>query len=109
MTIDDKIRDKKSFNMKQQKYQLDHLEKYLTGEEILLFNQRQITEQARFTYSGLRKPLEKQIKMIEKQGKKKKKLLKTKKKDQKLEPINLIIKVFIYKYLIKQLKKKLMK
>ena len=52
MTIDDKIRDKKSFNMKQQKYQLDHLEKYLTGEEILLFNQRQITEQARFTYSG---------------------------------------------------------
>ena len=107
MTIDDKIRDKKNFNMilteKQQKYQLDHLEKYLTGEEILLFNQRQITEQARFTYSGLRKPLEKQIKMIEKQGKKKK-LLKTKKKEQKLDP-----KVFIDKYLIKQLKKKLMK
>ena len=35
---------------------------YLTGEEILPFNQKQITKQAKFTYSPLRKAFEKQIK-----------------------------------------------
>ena len=33
---------------------------YLTGEEILLSNQRQILEQAKFTYSPLGKAFEKQ-------------------------------------------------
>ena len=43
---------------------------YLTGEEILPSNQREIIEQAKFTYSPLGKAFEKQIKTIEDQGKK---------------------------------------
>ena len=35
---------------------------YLTGEEILRFNQSQLIEQARFTYSPLRKAFEKEAK-----------------------------------------------
>ena len=42
---------------------------YLTGEEILLSNQKQMIEQAKFTYSPLGKAFEKQIKAIEDQGK----------------------------------------
>ena len=60
---------------KQQKYQ--HLScgninkyEYLTGQEILTFNQRQIIEQDKFTYSPLGKAFEKQTKPIEDQGKK---------------------------------------
>ena len=43
---------------------------YLTGEDILPSTQQQIIEQARFTYSPLGKPFEKQIKTIEDQGQK---------------------------------------
>ena len=46
---------------------------YLTGEEILPSNQSRIIElieQAKFTYSPLRKAFEKQIKTIENQGEK---------------------------------------
>ena len=42
-----------------------HKYEYLTGEDILLSNQQQIIEQARFTYSPLGKTFEKQIKTIE--------------------------------------------
>ena len=38
---------------------------YLTGEEILPSNQRQIIEQGKFGYSPLGKAFEKQTKMIE--------------------------------------------
>ena len=41
---------------------------YLTGEEILPSNQRQIIEPAKFTYSPLEKAFEKQRKTIENQG-----------------------------------------
>ena len=44
---------------------------YLTGEEILPFNQRQIIEQVKFTYCPLGKAFEKQTKTIEEQGKNK--------------------------------------
>ena len=44
--------------------------KYLTGEEILPSNKKQIIEQAKFTYSSLGKAFEKQTKTIEDQGKK---------------------------------------
>ena len=44
---------------------------YLTGEKILPSNQRQVIEQAKFTYSSLGKPFEKQIKTIEVQEEKK--------------------------------------
>ena len=48
------------------------IDKYecLIGEEILPYNQRQITEQAKFVHSPLRKAFKKQTKMIEEQGKK---------------------------------------
>ena len=42
---------------------------YLTGEETLPSNQRQIIEQAKFTYSPLGKAFEKQTKTIKDQGK----------------------------------------
>ena len=41
---------------------------YFTGEDVLLSNQQQIIEQAKFTYFPLRKAFEKQIKTIEDQG-----------------------------------------
>ena len=44
---------------------------YLSSEDILPFNQKQITEHARFTYSPLQKAFEKQKKTIEDQGEKK--------------------------------------
>ena len=43
---------------------------WLTGNEILMSNQRQVIEQAKFTYSPLGKAFEKQIKTVEDQGKK---------------------------------------
>ena len=67
MTIDDKIRDGKvqyDINREASKRsalssgKIDQYE-YLTGEEIFSSNQRQITEQATFTYSPLEKALEK--------------------------------------------------
>ena len=42
---------------------------YLSGEEILPSNEQKIIEQAKFTYSSLRKAFEKQMKTIEDQGK----------------------------------------
>ena len=48
---------------------------YLTGEEILPSNQKQMIEQAKFTYSPLGKAFEKQIKTIEDQGEKQVKAL----------------------------------
>ena len=45
---------------------------YLTGEEILPSNQKQIIEQVKFTYSPPGKAFEKQTKTIEDQGEKNK-------------------------------------
>ena len=78
MTVEDQIKDEKlqyDINIETAKIsalsssKLDKYE-YLTGEEILPSNQRQIIEQAKFTYSPLGKAFEKQIKTIEDQGKK---------------------------------------
>ena len=44
--------------------------RYLTGEEILPSNQREIIEQTKFLYSLLRKAFEKRTKTIEDQGEK---------------------------------------
>ena len=49
---------------------------YLTGEEILPYNQQQMIEQAKFTYSPLGKAFEKQTKTIEDQGEKQADVLK---------------------------------
>ena len=82
MTIDEKIKDEKlqySINREASKVsalssrKIDKYE-YLTGEEILPFDQSIIIEQAKFTYSPLGKAFEKQIKTIEVEGKNKLKL-----------------------------------
>ena len=78
MTIDDQIRDEKlQYNINREADNISALSsnklgkyEYLTGEEILPSNQKQIIEQAKFTYSPLEKRLKKQIKTIEDQGKK---------------------------------------
>ena len=46
-----------------------HKQKYHTGQEMLPSNQKQITEQAKFTYSPLGKAFEKQVERIEDQWK----------------------------------------
>ena len=74
MTIDDKIRDEKLlYDINREAGKISSLSsgkidkyKYLRGEEIVPFNQRQIIEQAKSAYSSLGKAFEKQAKAIEK-------------------------------------------
>ena len=78
MTIEDQIKDEKlQYDINREAAKISALSsgkidkyEYLTGEEILLSNQQQIIQQAKFNYSPLGKALEKQIKTIEDQGKK---------------------------------------
>ena len=78
MTIEDQIRDEKlQYDINREAANIAALSSgkidkygYLTGEEILASNQQQIIEQAKFTYFPLGKAFEKQIKIIEDQGKK---------------------------------------
>ena len=78
MTIEDQIKDGKlEYDINREAAKKSalssgkiHKYEYLTGEEILLSNQQQIIQQAKFTYSPLGKAFEKQIKTIEDQGKK---------------------------------------
>ena len=92
MTIEDQIKDEKlkyDINRKAAKIsalssgKIDKYKYLLTGEEILLSNQQQIIEQAKFTYSPLGKVFEKQTKTIEDQGKKQIKAI----QDKSLEKI----------------------
>ena len=76
--IDDQIKDEKlQYDINREATKISALSsgkidkyEYLTGEEILPFNQKQIIEQDKFTYSLLGKALEKQTKKIEDQQKK---------------------------------------
>ena len=76
MTIDNRIRDQKlqcDINKETAKISASsftniYKHKYLTGEEILPSNQRQIIEQAKLTDSLLSRIIEKQIKMIDEGG-----------------------------------------
>ena len=77
MTIGDQIRDKKvHYDISREAAEISSalssgkIDKYeyLTGEEILPY-QKQIIEQAKFTYSSLGKAFEKKKKTIEDQGK----------------------------------------
>ena len=78
MTIEDQIKDEKlQYDINREAAKISALSsgkldkyEYLTGEEILPSNQRQIIQQAKFTYSPLGKALEKQIKTIKDQGEK---------------------------------------
>ena len=82
MTIDNKVRDEKLQNVinrevaKTSALSLGKIDKYeyLKGGEILLSNQRQIIEQAKFAYSPLGEAFEQQTKTIEDQGEKQKAL-----------------------------------
>ena len=77
MTINDQIRDEKlQYDINREAAKISALSsgkidkyEYLTGEEILPSNQKQIIEQAKFAYSPLGKAFEKGIKTIEDQGK----------------------------------------
>ena len=76
MTINDQIRDEKlEYDINREAAKISALTsgkickyEYLTGEETVPFNQKQIIEQAKFTYSPLGKAFERQIKTIEDQG-----------------------------------------
>ena len=76
MTIDDKIRDEKlryEINTEAAKISAKTLDtpykyEYLTGEEIIPSDQKQLIEQIKFQYGPLGKALEKQTKTIEDQG-----------------------------------------
>ena len=89
MTIDHKIRDEKlQYDIDREAAKTSTLSsgkinkyEYLIGEEILPSNQKEIIEQAKFTYSPLGKAFEKQIKSIEDHRKKQVEALNT------LEPI----------------------
>ena len=78
MTINDQIRDEKlQYDINRKAAEISALSsgkidkyEYLTGKEILPSNQKQIIEQAKFTYSPLGKAFEKQTKTIEDHGKK---------------------------------------
>ena len=76
MTIENQIKDEKlQYDINREAAKISALSsgrigkyEYLTGEEILPSNQKQIIEQAKFTYSPLGKAFEKQTKTIEDQG-----------------------------------------
>ena len=78
MTIEDQIRDEKlPYVINREASKISalssdkiHKYEYLTGEDIILSNQQQIIEQAKFTYFPLGKPFEKQTKTIKDQGEK---------------------------------------
>ena len=84
MIIDDQIRGEKlQYDINREAAEILPLSsnkidkyEYLTGEDILPSNQRQIIEQAKFAYSPLGKAFEKEIKTIEDQGKNKLRLQK---------------------------------
>ena len=70
MTIEDQIRNEKlEYDINREAAKIPALSsrkidmyEYLTGEKILPSNQQQMIEQAKFTYSPLRKALEKRNK-----------------------------------------------
>ena len=70
MIIDDKIRDEKlQYDINREAAKISGLSsgkidkyEYFTGEEILPSDRRRVIEQSKFTYSPLRKALEKQTK-----------------------------------------------
>ena len=74
MAINDQIKDEKlQYDINKEATLLSgkiNKYEYLTGEEILPANQKQIIETAKFTYSCLEKPFEKQTETIEDQRQK---------------------------------------
>ena len=85
MRIDDKIEDEKfQYDINREAAKLSALSsgktdkyEYLTGEEILTSNQRQIVKQAKFAYCPLEKQTEKQVSALRSRGTSNKKSIKT--------------------------------
>ena len=96
LTINDQIRDEKlQYDMNREAAKISALSsgeirksECLTGKDILPSIQQQIIEQAKFTYSPLRKAFEKQIKTIEDQGKKQVDALENLKPKEEIKPID---------------------
>ena len=92
MNINDQIKDEKlQYNINREAAKISalssgklHKYEYLTGENILPSTQQQIIEQAKFTYSPLGRAFDKQMKIIENQGKKQVDALNTLKSDNKI-------------------------
>ena len=86
MTIEDQIRDEKlQYDINREAAKISVLSsgktgkyEYLTGEEILPSNQKQIIEQAKFIYSPLGKSFQEQTKTIKDQGEKQTKTIQDK-------------------------------
>ena len=95
MTADDKIWEEKlQYDINREAAKILALSsnkigkyEYLTGEEILPSNQKQIIEQTKCTYSPSGKAFEKQIKTIEDQGQKQVEALKDLKPENKIKSI----------------------
>ena len=89
MTIDDQIKDDKlQYDINRKATKISALSsgkinkyKYLTGEEILPSHQRQITEQAKFTYSPRENAFENKLKYLKNKEENKEMLLQIKTKD----------------------------
>ena len=102
MAIDDKIIDEKlQYDINREAAKISALSsskidkyEYLTGEEILPFDQTRIIQEAKFTYSPLRKAFEKQIKTIEGRGKKQVEALETSKPGVNKQDKNFIDGIF---------------
>ena len=92
MTIKDQTEDEKlQYNFNREEAKISalssgklHKYEYLTGEDILPSNQKQIIEKTKFIYSPLGEDFNKQIKTIEDQGKKQVDALNTLKSDNKI-------------------------
>ena len=95
MTADDKIWEEKlQYDINREAAKILALSsnkigkyEYLTGEEILPSNQKQIIEQAKCTYSPSGKAFEKQIKTTEDQGQKQVEALKDLKPENQIKSI----------------------
>ena len=94
MTTDDKIRDEKvQYDINREEEKISALSsskidknEFLTGKEILPSDQSRIIEQAKFTFSALRKAFEKETKTIQEQGRKQ--IDSIKNKNDRLGPLN---------------------
>ena len=94
MTTEDRIRDEKlQYDINREAAKISALSsgkiytyEYLTGEEILPYNQQQMIEQAKLTYSSLGKAFEKQRKTIEDKGEKQVNALKSLESSHKESP-----------------------
>ena len=98
MTIDDQIGDEKlQYDINREAVKILALSsnkidkyEYLTGEEILPSNQKQMIEQAKFTYSPFGKAFGKRIKTITDQAEKQVKALEDLKDNEKNNNIQMI-------------------